>query len=135
MQVKLDFLFPGGIPGKMVGRVGDSPLVGSGGYANPFAGVSTTGHGESILKVVLAHEVTKHVENGCSPSEACGKALSKMYDVTSGQGGAICIDKNGDYGKAFSTENMSWAAVKAGVLKYGVHPGESLQQDKKIELD
>lgn len=109
-------------------------MVGSGGYANPFAGVSTTGHGESILKVVLAHEITKHVENGCPPSESCSKALSKMFDLTSGQGGAICIDKNGDYGKAFTTECMSWAAVKGGTLNYGLSTGESFKHEKKIEL-
>ena len=47
----------GGITAKMQGRVGDSPLIGSGGYANEFGGVSTTGHGESIAKVVLAHRI------------------------------------------------------------------------------
>jgi beta-aspartyl-peptidase (threonine type) len=52
----------GGIPAKMAGRVGDSPLVGSGAYADDTAGaVSTTGHGESLMKVCLAKDVVERV--------------------------------------------------------------------------
>merc|ERR1719500_1558442 len=61
----------GGITGKRPGRVGDSPLVGSGGYADDSAGaVSTTGHGESITKVVLAHTVITGLSRGLEPGEA-----------------------------------------------------------------
>ena len=54
----------GGITAKMPGRVGDTPLVGAGGYADDEVGaVSTTGHGESILKCCLAHRI---IMNMCS---------------------------------------------------------------------
>ncbi|KAI4812995.1 hypothetical protein KUCAC02_024351 [Chaenocephalus aceratus] len=53
----------GGIRNKMVGRVGDSPIIGSGAYADNLSGaVSCTGHGESILKVTLARLILSHVE-------------------------------------------------------------------------
>lgn len=108
----------------MAGRVGDSPMVGSGGYANSFAGVSTTGHGESILKVVLAKEVAKHVENGVPPTQACIEGVEMMFEKTKGQGGVICIDKDGNWGRGFSTVSMPWAALKDGVLTYGCHPNQ-----------
>jgi len=108
----------------MVGRVGDSPMVGSGGYANTFAGVSTTGHGESILKVVLAREVARNVENGLSPMQACIEGVDMMFDKTEGQGGVICIDKDGNWGRGFSTCTMPWAVLKDGVLTYGCQPDQ-----------
>uniref|UniRef100_A0A4W6FV87 Isoaspartyl peptidase/L-asparaginase n=1 Tax=Lates calcarifer TaxID=8187 RepID=A0A4W6FV87_LATCA len=61
----------GGIRNKMVGRVGDSPIIGSGGYADNFTGaVSCTGHGESILKVTLARLILSHIEQGKIPFNA-----------------------------------------------------------------
>ena len=45
------------MPGKMLGRVGDSPLLGSGGYANLTGGCSSTGHGESILRALVCRQV------------------------------------------------------------------------------
>ena len=67
----------GGVTGKLVGRVGDVPIVGSGGYAdNRIGGVSTTGHGESIMKVNLARLVLTYVEAGNHIQEACGQGLS-----------------------------------------------------------
>ncbi|KAJ8308615.1 hypothetical protein KUTeg_013489 [Tegillarca granosa] len=66
----------GGITAKRPGRVGDSPIIGSGGYADNVSGaVSTTGHGESIMKVCLARHVTYLMEQGMSAQEASEKAL------------------------------------------------------------
>ena len=86
----------GGITGKRPGRVGDSPLVGSGGYADNLAGAaSTTGHGESITKVCLAKAVLQRMEDGEGPSDACNKSLGYMFDRVGGSGGVIAIDKHG----------------------------------------
>ncbi|XP_015218628.2 isoaspartyl peptidase/L-asparaginase isoform X2 [Lepisosteus oculatus] len=70
----------GGIRNKMVGRVGDSPIIGSGGYADNFSGAaSCTGHGESIMKVTLARLILFHMEQGgalqlvCKQEEGAGK--------------------------------------------------------------
>lgn len=54
----------GGLPAKMQGRIGDSPLIGCGGYANEYGGCSTTGHGESMMKITLAREVIFNIEKG-----------------------------------------------------------------------
>lgn len=54
----------GGIPAKMQGRIGDSPLIGCGGYANEYGGCSTTGHGESLMKITLAREAVYNIEKG-----------------------------------------------------------------------
>ena len=65
--------------------MGDSPLVGCGGYADSSVGaVSTTGHGESITKVCLARTVLHHLESGKDPQEAGAASLSYMYRKVSG---------------------------------------------------
>lgn len=57
----------GGMSGKMVGRVGDTPIPGSGGYCdNTIGTVSTTGHGDSIMRYNLAQRILQNLENGTS---------------------------------------------------------------------
>ncbi|XP_061424861.1 isoaspartyl peptidase/L-asparaginase-like isoform X2 [Lethenteron reissneri] len=115
----------GGITNKMPGRVGDSPIVGCGGYAdNAVGAVSTTGHGESIMKVTLARLILFHMEAGKSPDEATALALSHMRDRVGGHGGAVVLGRDGRWGARCSTERMAWAAVAAGSLYYGLQPGE-----------
>ena len=85
----------GGISCKMVGRVGDSPLIGSGCFADDFAGaVSTTGHGESIMRLNIARQISLALEGGAPPDEACAAALNMRRRV-GGCGGAICVDRRG----------------------------------------
>lgn len=121
------FIFSGGTSYKMCGRVGDSPLVGSGAYANQQAGAACTGHGESLLKVLLSREVIYNIENGATPHDACLKAIHKMNEQTGGKGGVICLNKFGEIGVAFNTREMSWAAItESHKLKYGIDPGEEI---------
>ena len=73
----------GGITAKKVGRVGDCPLIGSGGYAtNEIGGVSSTGHGESIAKVVLAQRILQIVESTGRPIQEAVEVwcLQLFYD-------------------------------------------------------
>jgi beta-aspartyl-peptidase (threonine type) len=80
----------GGVTGKLVGRVGDVPIVGSGGYAdNRIGGASSTGHGESIMKVNLARLVLTYLEAGNPIQEAAEKALEYMRQRVDGNGGVI----------------------------------------------
>lgn len=116
----------GGISLKMAGRVGDSPLIGCGGYANKEGAVSTTGHGESIMKMMLAREVVHNIEEAHPPGHACDKALLRMFEGVGGQGGAIAIDRHGQVGRGFTTKRMPWATIKEGVLKYGIEPNEEI---------
>jgi len=115
----------GGITAKRVGRVGDSPLVGSGASCdNEIGGTSCTGHGESIAKVTLASRVLNTLQKeGCSPEEACKRSLEYMKTKVSGFGGVIMVAADGTIAKAFSTKRMAWASVnKTGVVKCGIDP-------------
>ncbi|XP_026211705.1 isoaspartyl peptidase/L-asparaginase [Anabas testudineus] len=119
----------GGIRNKMVGRVGDSPIIGSGGYADNFIGaVSCTGHGESILKVTLARLILSHIEQGKSVADASQMSLLYMGERVQGAGGAIVVSPSGQWAATFTTERMAWAAVENDVLWYGLDPKERLKE-------
>ncbi|KAL3050213.1 hypothetical protein OYC64_012281 [Pagothenia borchgrevinki] len=119
----------GGLRYKMVGRVGDSPIIGSGGYADNLSGaVSCTGHGESILKVTLARLILSHVEQGKSLADSSQLSLQYMGDRVRGAGGAIVVSPSGQWAATFSTERMVWASVDQDVLWYGLHPKEKLNE-------
>lgn len=108
----------------MLGRVGDTPLVGCGGYANTAAAASTTGHGESIMKTVLAWDVVRNVEDGLNPMQACAKSVNKMVSSIQGVGGVISLNRNGQFGRAFSSKQMAWASVSGHVIKFGLNRDE-----------
>ncbi|XP_075454175.1 isoaspartyl peptidase/L-asparaginase isoform X1 [Ascaphus truei] len=116
----------GGISNKMVGRVGDSACVGSGGYADNIVGAtSTTGHGESIMKVILARLILYHMEQGKTPEEAADAGLNYMKTKVEGLAGVIVINNSGDWTARFSTKQMTWAAVKEDKLQFGIYHGET----------
>ncbi len=103
----------GGTPNKLQGRVGDSPLIGCGCYADDFsAGVSATGWGESIMKVVLCKTVCDFVAQGHSAQSAAEKAIGVLADRAQGLGGVIVIDRTGKIGLAFNTPRMAHAWIE-----------------------
>jgi len=103
----------GGITRQISGRVSDSCLVGSGGFAdNEIGAISTTGHGESIMKVNLARLIGFHMQQGLSPYKASQVALEHMKQRVGGCGGAITINWKGDVDFFFNTNNMSWAVIR-----------------------
>uniref|UniRef100_A0A8C3X923 Isoaspartyl peptidase/L-asparaginase n=1 Tax=Catagonus wagneri TaxID=51154 RepID=A0A8C3X923_9CETA len=111
----------GGIVNKMPGRVGDTPCVGSGGYAdNDIGAISTTGHGESILKVNLARLTLFHVEQGKTLEEAAEASLGYMKSKVKGIGGVIVVSKAGDWAVKWTSASMPWAAAKDGKLHSGI---------------
>ncbi|XP_052767390.1 isoaspartyl peptidase/L-asparaginase-like [Mya arenaria] len=119
----------GGISCKKPGRVGDSPIIGAGGYAdNDVGGISCTGHGESISKVVLAHQVITAMKTGTDAQEAADKALANMASRVDGYGGVIVLGREGDVALSFTTERMSWAWAKEGTIHSGVNPGEDFRE-------
>lgn len=102
----------GGAAYKLPGRVGDSPLVGCGAYAdNLTGGASTTGHGESIMRVVLAKTATDALAHGVNVQEAADYAIKTMFDRTGGYGGIILLDRTGQRAFAYNTPHMAvaWA--------------------------
>ncbi|XP_034537048.1 isoaspartyl peptidase/L-asparaginase [Notolabrus celidotus] len=119
----------GGIRNKMVGRVGDSPIIGSGGYADNLSGaVSCTGHGESILKVTLARLILSHIEQGKSVEDSSQLSLKYMGSRVHGAGGAIVVSPSGQWAATFTTERMAWAAVDHDVLWFGLDPSERCEE-------
>lgn len=120
----------GGITNKMVGRVGDSPCVGSGGYAdNEIGAISTTGHGECILKVNLARLALFHVEQGKTLDEAAELSLGYMKSKLKGLGGVIMVDKAGNWAVKWTSESMPWATAKDGKLHTGINLEETVITD------
>ena len=104
----------GGYTGKLPGRVGDSPLIGAGTYAdNATCAVSGTGWGEAFIRVALAHEVSARMQhlNETLP-RAARSALTKISRI-GGDGGLIALDRRGNIAMPFNSEGMLRACVHA----------------------
>jgi isoaspartyl peptidase/L-asparaginase-like protein (Ntn-hydrolase superfamily) len=104
----------GGYTGKLPGRVGDSPLIGAGTYAdNATCAVSGTGWGEAFMRVALAHEVSARMRHrGESLLQASQAALKSLTRVK-GDGGLIALDRRGRIAMPFNSEGMLRACVGA----------------------
>lgn len=92
------------------GRVGDTPLIGAGTYCNEYGGASATGAGEDIIRVNLAREVVRSIEQGAHPQEAAERGIALLARRTGSGGGVIALDRFGNHGAAFNTEQMGWVA-------------------------
>ena len=102
----------GGTPNKLAGRVGDSPLVGCGNYADSrTAGVSVTGWGESIMRVVLAKRVCDNVERGLRPFEAGMEGIEHLKARVDGLAGVIVLTRKGEMAHAYNTPYMAMASI------------------------
>ncbi len=103
----------GGAAYKLPGRVGDSPLVGSGAYADDLTGAaSATGHGESIMRVVLCKTATDAIGRGMSAQQAAEFAIRTLFERVGGYGGVIVADRHGQVGFAYNTPHMAVAWVE-----------------------
>ncbi len=104
----------GGTSMKRPGRVGDTPLVGCGTYADDaLAAVSCTGHGERIIQLTLARHAADLVGAGRSPMDAAREAVARLASRVRGTGGLIVIGPSGEPGFAHNTPVMSRAWVRA----------------------
>lgn len=97
----------GGITNKRFGRVGDSPLVGAGTWADDATvAVSATGTGEMFIRAAAAHEIAALVKHkGLAPRAAADEALAQVKAL-GGRGGVIVMDAKGETAFAFTTEGM-----------------------------
>jgi beta-aspartyl-peptidase (threonine type) len=96
----------GGIFNKLPGRIGDSPLPGCGTYADDRGGVSCTGLGEAIIRVVLGKTAIDFLAEGIDPNAAARKSLELLEAKTGAQAGLIMIDCHGRIGYARNTTHM-----------------------------
>jgi beta-aspartyl-peptidase (threonine type) len=103
----------GGFPLKLPGRIGDSPLIGCGTYADNQAGAcSATGIGEIAIRLVLTKTVCSYMENGKTAEHAVEQAIklvNKRIRAGYESMGLIAIDMNGRIGAAHNSPNMCWA--------------------------
>ena len=105
----------GGTPDKWPGRVGDSPLVGCGAYADDLAGAAAaTGAGESLMRIVTSKTAVDLMAAGQSAQAAAEATLRRLWERVGGYGGVILIDREGRVGLAHNTPNLAYAYVVAG---------------------
>jgi len=105
----------GGIPHKYPGRVGDSPLVGCGFYADDNAAISCTGHGEDFVRLLIAKRAADFVAHGENAHEAAESAIAVLAVRATGTGGLIVVDRSGNVGYAWNSRYMSHAYMIDGM--------------------
>ena len=105
----------GGLTNKLYGRVGDSPIIGAGTYAdNATVAVSGTGTGEFFMRGVVAYDISARMKYGkASLSDAVDQTIKTALDEKNGRGGVIALDKDGNIKFGFNTEGMYRGYVKS----------------------
>jgi beta-aspartyl-peptidase (threonine type) len=105
----------GGMTNKRWGRVGDSPIIGAGTYANnKTCAISCTGHGEFFIRAVVAYDISCLMEyKGLSLAEACQVVVHDKLVPLGGEGGLVAVDAAGNVCLPFNSEGMyrAWHAV------------------------
>lgn len=98
----------GGMTNKRYGRIGDSPIIGAGTYADDkTCAVSSTGHGEYFIRLAVAKEISAQMEHGGkSLQQAAENVIYKKLQEMGGSGGVICLDANGHIAMPFNTSGM-----------------------------
>jgi len=98
----------GGMSNSRYGRIGDSPIIGAGTYANNLTcAVSTTGHGEYFMRALTAYDLSALMEyRGMSLSEAADDVIFKKLASLGGTGGLVAIDRQGNFVMPFNTPGM-----------------------------
>lgn len=111
----------GGMTNKRFNRIGDSPVIGAGTYANnSTCAVSCTGHGEYFLRTVVAYDISCLMEyKGHSLAEACEIVVNKKLVNLGGEGGVIAVDSAGNFSLTFNSEGMyrGWMTQNEEVVK------------------
>ncbi len=114
----------GGMSNKRFGRVGDSPIIGAGTYAdNRTCAVSCTGHGEYFIRFVVSHDISALIEyKGLPVQQAADEVICRKLKAAGGEGAAIALDPKGNFAMSRNTEGLYrgyvTAAGKITVLLY-----------------
>ncbi|MCK5461933.1 MAG: isoaspartyl peptidase/L-asparaginase, partial [Bacteroidales bacterium] len=105
----------GGMTNKRFGRIGDSPIIGAGNYANNNScAVSATGHGEYFIRYTVAHDISAMMQyGGLSLQETASSVIQEKLKKAGGKGGVICVDKQGNIAMEFNTSGMLRAYATA----------------------
>lgn len=102
----------GGMTNKRYGRIGDSPIIGAGTYANQHCGISATGHGEYFIRAAVTHDICALMEyKTLSINDAAENVIQTKLKKMGGTGGVIGLDKNGTIMMNFNTAGMYRASI------------------------
>ena len=103
----------GGMTNKKLGRVGDTPIIGSGNYADETCAVSCTGHGEYFMRGVTAYDVAARMKyKGLSLEDAAKETIDRLTSI-GGEGGLIAVDTAGNITLPFNSEGMYRGSIEA----------------------
>ncbi|GAA3994367.1 beta-aspartyl-peptidase [Hymenobacter fastidiosus] len=114
----------GGMTNKRYSRIGDSPIIGSGTFAdNRTCAISCTGHGEFFLRAVVAHDISCLMEyRGLSLAEACRIVVHEKLAPVGGEGGLVAVDGLGNIALPFNSDGMYRASLSsASPLYIGIY--------------
>ncbi|MEM2142436.1 MAG: isoaspartyl peptidase/L-asparaginase [Candidatus Thorarchaeota archaeon] len=103
-----------GWTGKLPGRVGDTPIVGAGVYANEAAGACCTGRGEQILRISMARVSVFLVEQGLNVTDSASRVMRMLRERTAGSAGIAIADAKGNTAVLHDTPHMPVAIARAG---------------------
>lgn len=103
----------GGMTLKRYGRIGDSPVIGAGNYANDATcAVSATGHGEYFIRYAVAHDISaRMLHGGASLASAADAVINGELEAVGGKGGVIAVDRLGNVAMPFNSEGMYRASA------------------------
>ena len=112
----------GGMTNKKFGRVGDTPIIGSGNYADPVCAVSCTGHGEYFMRGVTAYDVAARMKYKDLSLEDAARETIEHLTAIQGEGGLIAVDSKGNLTLPFNCEGMyrGWVA-EGGVMGTAIY--------------
>ena len=120
----------GGMTMKRWGRVGDSPIIGAGVYAdNASCAVSSTGHGEFFMRLTIARDVCAQVEyGGKSVAEASRDMIHNRLAAMDAEGGVIVLGKDGEYAMAFNSAGMFRGVKTAAETRVAIYGAEEKKE-------
>jgi L-asparaginase / beta-aspartyl-peptidase len=116
----------GGMTNKKFGRVGDTPIIGAGNYADETVAVSCTGHGEYFMLASTAYDVAARMKYKGLDLDAAAKEAVERLTAINGEGGLIAVDKNGNVTLPFNSEGMYRGSIsQSGEIEIDIY-GKSL---------
>ncbi len=103
----------GGMTNKIAGRIGDSPIIGAGTYAdNEAAAISCTGHGEYFIRYSVSHEIVAQMKyKKVSLKDAAEDVINRQLKDAGGEGGCVALDNKGRFATAFNSEGLYRACI------------------------
>ena len=119
----------GGMTNKRWGRIGDSPIIGAGTYANAECAVSSTGWGEFFIRAAVAHDICARVAyRGDTIRAASEEVVLRVVPKMGGDGGVIALGRNGDFAMPFNTPGMYRGWIGAdGEAHTDIYPAEPVR--------